>query len=66
MTERLRAIWPLLKARITSTAGGEIKIAIGGSTTITVTLPVDHPYDIKEGDQLTIYTEVLFKEHGNA
>jgi hypothetical protein len=55
----LRVVWPLLKARVSSYEGGKCKLEIGGSTTITV--DVQHPqvYDIRVGDLLTLYTEVL-------
>ena len=35
-----------------------MKIALGGSTTMTCTLP-EHA-DVREGDILTFYTEVLY------
>lgn len=52
---------PLLKARVVSIDSAEFKLAIGGSTTITVR-PTDLSlYDIRDGDLLTLYTEVLLK-----
>lgn len=57
MTERI--IWPLMKARVVSYEAFECKIAIGGSTTIAIAVPQMQLYDIKVGDLLTIYTEVL-------
>lgn len=36
-----------------------MKIALGGSTTMTVELPNMFMYDVHEGDMLTFYTEVL-------
>jgi len=50
----------LLKGRVVDRGDYGFKIAIGGSTTITVKLPQPHMYDVKDGDLLTIYTEVLF------
>lgn len=58
--QSLRAILPLLKARIIERSATGFKIAIGGSTTITIDLPSMHLYDIRDGDLLTIYTEVLY------
>lgn len=64
--KRLRAVLPLLKGRIVDRDGTSFKIAIGGSTTITVTPPNMAMYDIRDGDVLTLYTEVLFaKPQGN-
>lgn len=60
-----RAIWPLLKARVVECTEGSVKLAIGGSTTITVTHDM-RLYDVREGDLLTLYTEVLLaKPKGN-
>jgi hypothetical protein len=60
MTEKknVRAIWPLLKARVVERTDAGIKLAIGGSTTITITHDM-RLYDVREGDLLTLYTEVL-------
>lgn len=59
MTEkRLRAILPLLKARIVDRGPDYFKLAIGGSTTITVNCHMAM-YDIRDGDLLTLYTEVM-------
>jgi len=38
------------------------KLALGGSTTMTVQLNHPHLYDIKDGDLLTLYTEVLLAQ----
>ncbi len=62
-TKRFRAVLPLLKGRIIDRGDYGFKLAIGGSTTITVSLPNPGMYDIQDGDQLTLYTEVLFAEH---
>jgi len=62
MTEnKLRAVLPLLKGRVVEVNNADFRIAVGGSTTITVR-PTDMSlYDIREGDLLTLYTEVPFK-----
>ncbi len=54
----LRVILPLLKARVVDRGPHHFKLAIGGSTTITVECNMDL-YDIRDGDLLTLYTEVL-------
>jgi len=54
----LRAILPLLKARVIDRGPTCFKLSIGGSTTITIDCRMDH-YDIRDGDLLTLYTEVL-------
>lgn len=60
----MRAILPLLKARITDRGDYHFTIAFGpeyGSpTTIRITADMSK-YDIRDGDQLTLYTEVLLK-----
>lgn len=61
--KQVRAIWPLLKARVTSIEGGRVVIHLGGTTNITVPLPHENLYDIREGDLLTLYTEVLLRAH---
>ena len=50
------------KYRVMERQNLQIKIALGGSTTMTVTLPPQA--DVKEGDILTLYTEVLYAEPG--
>lgn len=55
---QLRAILPLLKARIVERDPLGFKIHLGGTTTITVSCKVDM-YDIRDGDLLHLYTEVL-------
>jgi len=54
----LRAILPLGKARIVDRSPTSFKMAIGGSTTIEVGCNMSL-YDIRDGDLLTLYTEVL-------
>ena len=56
----MRAILPLLKGRIVDRGPDYFKIAIGGSTTITVRPGNMSAYDIRDGDLLTLYTEVLY------
>lgn len=54
----LRLVLVLGKFRVTERTETTMKIALGGSTTMTVTLPPQA--DVKEGDILTFYTEVLY------
>lgn len=54
----MRAVFPLLKARVTDRGPDYFKLSIGGSTTITVQCQMSL-YDIRDGDLLTLYTEVL-------
>ena len=63
MTEKqLRAILPLLKARITDRSPNHLTISFGpeyGSpTTIRIVCDTSR-YDLRDGDILTLYTEVL-------
>jgi len=57
-TKQLRVVLPLGKARVVDRGAMHFKLSIGGSTTITITMPMD-AYDIRDGDLLTLYTEVL-------
>lgn len=63
MPQQIRAILPLLKARITDRGPDHFTMSFGteyGSpTTIRVAVKMDM-YDIRDGDLLTLYTEVLF------
>lgn len=59
MTNSLRAILPLGKARVIDRSATSFKMAIGGSTTITVDVGNMSLYDIKDGDLLSLYTEVI-------
>ena len=61
MTKQLRAILPLLKGRIVDRGPDYFKIAIGGSTTITINCNMT-VYDIRDGDILTLYTEVMLAQ----
>ena len=60
----MRAILPLLKARVVDRGPNHFKLAIGGSTTITIDCNMDL-YDIRDGDLLTLYTEVLLNAPTN-
>ena len=53
-----RLVLVLGKFRVTDRQNNLMKIALGGSTTMTVTLP--EWADVKAGDILTLYTEVLY------
>ena len=53
-----RLVLVLGKFRVTNRQNNLMKIALGGSTTMTVTLP--EWADVKAGDILTLYTEVLY------
>ncbi len=61
----LRAILPLLKARVIDRSDTHFTIGFGseyGSPT-TIRIAVDTSrYDIRDGDLLTLYTEVLIKD----
>ena len=60
----LRAVMPLLKARVVDRSGTNFKIALGGGSAVTITItPADMSlYDIRDGDLLTLYTEVPFAQ----
>lgn len=60
MIKPARAIWPLLKARVVERTDTGIKLSIGGSTTITIMHDM-RGYDVRDGDLLMMYTEVLLK-----
>lgn len=53
-----RLVLVLGKFRVTDRQNNLMKIALGGSTTMTCTLP--DGADVREGDILTFYTEVLY------
>ena len=53
---------PLGKYRVTDITGNDVKIWLGGTTTLTITLTNVEQFDLREGDLLTFYTEVPFKE----
>ena len=54
----LRLVLVLGKFRVTARWANSMKLALGGSTTMTVILPDN--VDVREGDLLTLYTEVLY------
>lgn len=58
----LRAVLPLLKARVISRDATSFTLTFGpeyGSpTTIRIAVPMER-FDIRDGDILTLYTEVL-------
>lgn len=64
----MRAILPLLKARIISHSEGHFTLGFGseyGSPT-TIRISCDTAkYDIRDGDLLTLYTEVLLNAQTN-
>ncbi len=53
-----RFVLVLGKFRVTERENNLMKVALGGSTTMTITLP-EHA-DVRAGDILTFYTEVLY------
>ena len=59
---KMRLLLVLGKARVTERNNESIKLAIGGSTTITVTSYVLGSADVTVGDILTLYTEVPYAE----
>jgi len=63
MTNQLRARLILGKFRVLDRTELQMKVALGGSTTMTVS--VEPFMDVKAGDLLTLYTEVLLKEPTN-
>jgi len=66
----MRAIWPLLKARVAERTEDHIKLTFGqeyGSPTTIIIYKDMRMFDVREGDLLTLYTEVLVrKPDGNA
>ncbi len=65
MTKQLRAILPLLKAHVVDRGPDHFTISFGpeyGSPTqIKIECNMDM-YDLRDGDLLTIYTEVLLSQ----
>jgi len=63
--KRMRAILPLLKARITDRGPDHFTLSFGAeygsSTTIRITCRAGM-YDLHDGDILTLYTEVLLAQ----
>jgi hypothetical protein len=56
--KQMRAILPLGKARVVDRTESYIRLALGGSTTMTIYTDMRN-FDIRDGDLLSIYTEVL-------
>jgi hypothetical protein len=59
----LRAILPLLKARIVERGPGYFKLAFGPEYGSPTTIRIDCNttlFDLRDGDILTLYTEVLY------
>lgn len=67
MSKQLRAILPVLKARITDRGANHFTIGFGteyGSPT-TIRIATDtSKYDLRDGDVLTLYTEVMLAKQG--
>lgn len=63
MVNQSRLVLVIGKYRVTERQNKLMKIALGGSTTMTVTLP--DRADVKAGDILTFYTEVLMERVHN-
>jgi hypothetical protein len=61
--KRVRLVLVLGKFRVIEREQDSMKIALGGSTTMTVTLPDN--VDVQAGDILTLYTEVLYANPGS-
>lgn len=64
----LRAILPLLRARITARSPTGFTISFGpeyGSPTTITILADTRRYDLRDGDILTLYTEVLIRNPDN-
>ncbi len=61
---QMRAILPLLKARITDRSPTHFTLSFGAEygspTTIRIATDTSR-YDLRDGDLLTLYTEVLLK-----
>lgn len=56
--KQYRLVLVLGKFRVTERENNIMKVALGGSTTMTIALPDNA--DVKAGDILTFYTEVLY------
>lgn len=71
MTKKsMRAIWPLLRARVAERTDDYIKLTFGGEYGSPTTIQIFKDmrmFDVREGDLLTLYTEVLLaKPQGSA
>lgn len=62
MTDEMRAIFPLLKARVIERGQGYFVIGFGPEYGSPTRIRIEcnmQMYDIRDGDVLTLYTEVL-------
>ena len=63
---KMRAILPLLKARITDRGPNHFTLSFGSEygspTTIRISCQTNM-YDLQDGDLLTLYTEVMLAKH---
>jgi hypothetical protein len=61
----VRMILELGKFRVVDRSSASFKVALGGSTTMTITPPIPmDQLDVRDGDILTLYTEVLLAQPG--
>lgn len=63
----MRAILPLLKARIISHGEGYFTLGFGAEYGSPTTIHIEcntQMYDLRDGDLLTLYTEVLVAKQG--
>lgn len=59
MTKQLRAIWPLGKVRVVEITDTSVTLSFEGKAKIIVTHNGLQAYDVRLGDLLPLYTEVL-------
>ena len=62
--KQVRAVWPLLKARITNITEGGCSIMIGAEFGSPTTMHIKSDmrgYDLRDGDIVTLYTEIPLK-----
>ena len=67
MSKPLRAILPLLKARVTAITESGFTLTFGydhGSPTSMKLMIDTRAYDLRDGDLVTLYTEILTKQQG--
>lgn len=60
VSSQMRMILVLGKVRIVERQHTRMKLALGGSTTMEIFSDVLEHADVKAGDVLTLYTEVLY------
>ena len=68
MTKPFRAILPLLRARITDRGPNHFTITFGPEYGSPTTIRIDGDtsrYDLRDGDILTLYTEVMLANAQN-